>query len=73
MPKKQKYQHPSNIDRVRAENERRRSNVAVPMETRNKRLRTDERVIADELNKEHDRQLCSKCGSPDHVNPEEES
>lgn len=34
-----------NLDRVRAENERRRSNVAVPQESRNKRLRTKERVL----------------------------
>lgn len=34
-----------NLARVRAENERRRSNVAVPQESRNKRLRTKERVL----------------------------
>ena len=37
--------HLANIDRVRAENERRRSNVAVPQESRNKRMRTKERVL----------------------------
>jgi hypothetical protein len=47
MPKK--YKHPANPDRVRAENERRRSSAAVPMETRDKRLRTDERIVAAEL------------------------
>lgn len=45
----EKVQHPANPERVRAENERRRSNAAVPQETRDKRLRTDERVIAREL------------------------
>jgi hypothetical protein len=49
MAKKQKYRAPANLDRVLAENERRRSSAAVPQESRDKRLRTDERVIAEEL------------------------
>lgn len=49
MGKKEKYKHPANPARVLAENERRRSNAAVPQESRNKRLRTDERIVAQEL------------------------
>lgn len=49
MPKKKKYQGTPNIDRVRAENERRRSNAAVPFTTTDKRQKTDERIIAAEL------------------------
>lgn len=65
-----KYKHPANPDRVRAENERRRSSAAQPHESRNKRLRTDERVIAAELKDEEVVPRCSKCGSPDHDDTE---
>lgn len=52
MGKKQKYKHAPNPERVRAENERRRSNAAVPYTTTDKRLRTDERIIDRELKNE---------------------
>lgn len=52
MAKKEKYRAPANPARVQAENERRRSSAASPQETRDKRLRTDERIIAEELNQE---------------------
>lgn len=38
-----------NPDRVRAENERRRSNAAVPQESRNKRERTRDSIVRAEL------------------------
>lgn len=41
-----------NIERVRAENERRRSSAAQPQESRNKRERTRERSVAAELRRE---------------------
>lgn len=41
-----------NPERIRAENERRRSNAAVPQESQNKRLRTKERIIYKELRDE---------------------
>ncbi len=63
MPKKEKYKHLPNPERVKAENERRRSSAASPQESRDKRLRTDERVIAHELRLDHG-QVCPKCGSP---------
>lgn len=40
------FKHPANPERVRAENERRRSNAAVPYTTKHQRLRTDERIVA---------------------------
>lgn len=45
-----------NKEWMRAKNEQLRSNVAVPQESRNKRLRTDERIIARELKEENDGQ-----------------
>jgi hypothetical protein len=52
MTKKEKYKAPANLERVRAENERRRSSAATPQESRFKRLRTDERVVTQELKDE---------------------
>lgn len=49
MAKIRKVKGTPNIERVRAENERRRSNAAVPFTTIDKRLKTDERIIAAEL------------------------
>ncbi len=49
-----KHRGVPNIERVRAENERRRSNAAVPYTTVDKRLKTDERIIAQELKDEED-------------------
>lgn len=49
-----KYKHPSNPDRVQWENLRRRSSAASPQESRWKRLRTDDAIIAEELRLEED-------------------
>jgi hypothetical protein len=47
-----KFKGTPNIERVRADRETRRSNAAVPQESKNKRLRTKERIIKAELKKD---------------------
>lgn len=61
---KKKHRGVPNIERVRAENERRRSNSAVPFTTTDKRMKTDERIIAAELRLEESPE-CPECGSKD--------
>jgi hypothetical protein len=54
MAKKKKYKHPANPARVQAENERRRSSAATPQESKDKRARTAERIIARALKEYND-------------------
>jgi hypothetical protein len=52
--KKKKYVHAANPERVQADNERRRSSAAQPHESKDKRARTSERIIARALKEYND-------------------
>lgn len=60
-----KFRGAENKALAEAMRELRKGSRTSPHQTRDKRLRTDERILAHELSLENDNVECPECGNPD--------